>query len=165
MFRFAFILACVLSGFSLSTFSWADQINIDLTVPKLDAQPYHKPYVSIWLETPKRKGVETLSIWHYQEKEDWLKDLRQWWRKLGRKNRDFDSVASATRKPDTYALSFSPEVAAGEYRLCFEASREDGGREFLHQTITLGAQETQSFTLKGAHELGDIHITISGKNP
>ena len=160
MFRCSLMLACLLSGLCLSAFSWSDKIHIDLTIPKLDVQPYHKPYISIWLETPKRKGVETLSIWHFQEKEDWLKDLRQWWRKLGRINRDFDSVASATRKPDSYSLTFSPELPAGEYRLSFEASREDGGREFLYQTIQLGQNAQQQYQLNGEHEFGPIKISI-----
>ena len=142
----------------LSTFTQADQIDIKLNLPALEVEPYHRPYVAIWLETPKREGIQTLSVW--TEKDDWLKDMRQWWRKLGRKNRDFDAVSSATRHAGDYNLQFKTEQLTGEYRLCFEASREDGGREFLTKNISLGGT-TQSFTLQGQHEFGSISIQIT----
>lgn len=142
----------------LSPLIHADNIDIELTLPALDVDPYHRPYVAIWLESPKREGIQTLSVW--TEKDDWLKDMRQWWRKLGRKNRDFDAVSSATRHAGHYTLQFTTDQPAGEYRLCFEASREDGGREFLSQTITLGDQP-QHFNLTGQHEFGNISVGIS----
>src|SRR5690606_33055924 len=65
--------------FSLS--AKADELDIQIEIPAIDASPYHRPYVAIWLETTEREGVETIAVWH--EQEEWLRDMRQWWRKLG----------------------------------------------------------------------------------
>lgn len=35
----------------------AAELEIELTLPDLDVQPYHRPYVAVWLETPERKHV------------------------------------------------------------------------------------------------------------
>lgn len=143
----------------------AGTINIDLTVPELKVDPYHRPYVAIWLESPNRKGLQTIAIWY--EKDDWLKDLRQWWRKLGRGNTNaYDTVTGATRKPGSYAIrweskdNMSMPITAGEYWLCFEASREAGGRDFFRQKIQLGIGESQSYQIDGDIEFGQISISI-----
>jgi hypothetical protein len=62
----------------------ANEIKIVLELPKLDVDPYHKPYIAIWIETPDRKAINTIALW--VEKDTWFKDLRQWWRKIGRAN-------------------------------------------------------------------------------
>lgn len=145
-------------------------IDLTIEIPDLDSSPYFRPYVAIWLETPERKSVSTLALW-YQVKgksgegngDKWLKDLRQWWRKTGRSAGDeIDAVTSATRKPNSYQLKWNgldnkgETVPAGEYAINFEASREDGGREFLRQKIIIG--KNNSFALQGSSELGAIKI-------
>lgn len=139
-------------------------IEMELQLPELDVRPYHRPYVAVWLETLDRKGVHTILVWH--EQDDWLKDMRQWWRKLGRSGAPpYDGVSGATRKPGMYRLSWDGldasgnAVAAGRYFLNVEAAREDGGREFLRQEIELGAGG-QTFTLQGEHELGTVKIRV-----
>ncbi len=138
--------------------SMASNISIEFEQPVLDVNPYHKPYVAIWLETPKRKGIETLMLWH--EKDDWLKDLRQWWRKLGRNSTGFDGITSATHKPGTYHLDKKITELKGQFYICLEAAREDGGRDFIKQKITLGDNKPQTYELHGKYELGNIVITI-----
>ncbi|UTW49337.1 DUF2271 domain-containing protein [Bacterioplanoides sp. SCSIO 12839] len=140
------------------------QLQIQLTIPKLEVDPYHKPFIAIWLETPKRKGKQTLAVWY--DDEEWLKDLRQWWRKLGRRDslqgnaKEFDGASGATRRPGSYTLNYTTQaLTPGDYVLHIEASRESGGREHLKQAIYLG-KEQQTFTLSGQHELGDITITV-----
>lgn len=149
--------------FLLAAKTMADTITIDLAVPELKVDPYHRPYVAVWLESPKRKGLQTIAIWY--EQDDWLKDLRQWWRKLGRNNTDaYDAATGATRKPDNYVIKWNQEnsidIPAGEYWLCFEASREAGGRDFFRQKIQLGLGESQSYQMNGEVELGQINISI-----
>lgn len=139
-------------------------LDVTFELPALQVNPYHRPYVAIWLETPKRQGVTTLAVWY--EKDDWLKDLRQWWRKLGRSNRtDYDAVSGATRKPGRYTLTWhgldhqQQPIATGEYFLNIEAAREAGGRDFIRQKITW-SDTPQSFALTGKGELGNITINI-----
>ena len=149
--------------FLLTTKATADIVSIDLTIPELNVDPYHKPYVAVWLESLNRKGLETIAVWY--EKDDWLKDLRQWWRKIGRnKTSAYDAVTGATRKPGIYTIRWNsknnPTIAAGDYWLCFEASREAGGRDFFRQKIQLGQSEAQTFQIDGDIELGQISISI-----
>ncbi|GGP59404.1 DUF2271 domain-containing protein [Shewanella saliphila] len=143
----------------------ATEVVIDINVPEIDSSPYHRPYIAVWLETPKRKGVHTFAFW--KEQEEWFKDLRQWWRKIGRANTpNFDSVSGPTRKPGEYQLTWDgtlsngQKVSPGEYVLHFESVREQGSREYLRQPITIAENKTQTFTLQGKQELGLISISV-----
>ncbi len=145
----------------------AQQISVVVEVPKLEARPYHRPYVAIWIETSQRQGRETLAVWH--EQDEWLKDMRQWWRKLGRADRSkYDGVSGATRKPGTYTVQWSARdsqgspLEPGEYFINIEAAREQGGRDFIKQKVKLGSAESQEYTLAGDVELGAVKITIKG---
>ena len=144
---------------------YAQSLNVEIEIPAIKANPYHKPYIAVWVETQKRKGVHTLAFW--KEQPDWFKDLRQWWRKIGRsKSPDYDAVTGATRKPGKYLLNWDgtlvsgKALAAGNYVLHIESVREQGGREYLRQKFSFGKGQRQSFTLQGKTELGKINITI-----
>lgn len=148
----------------LPLLSMADQIQIQFDVPALQVDPYHRPFVAVWLETPQRKAVQTLAVWY--DKNDWLKDMRQWWRKLGRYDSEqYAAVTGATPKPGRHQVVWNsatsmPKVPAGEYYLLFEAAREAGGRDFVRQKIKLGHPALQHYELKGQFELGNITIDI-----
>lgn len=141
-------------------------IELELTQPRIETSPYHRPYVAVWLETPKRKPVTTIALWVGQkEGEDkWFKDLRQWWRKIGRKQTRevIDSYSGATRRPDTYTLIWDGKnsqghpVPTGEYLLNIEASREEGGRDYIRQKIALG--QAGNVTLPAKPEMGPIIV-------
>lgn len=161
---------------SSSAFSESNSVVIEFEQPKLSARPYFKPYVAIWLETPKRKYVATLALWYQLtpskqgegEGGKWLKDLRQWWRKSSIESRkNIDSVTGATRKPGNYKILWDGEndlgekVANGDYVICFEAAREEGGREFIRVPVSLGKSET--YQKQGKTELGKISITTTAK--
>ncbi len=144
----------------------ASQISVEVTIPVIDSQPYHKPYVAIWLETGKRKGVHTFAFWH--EQSDWFKDLRQWWRKIGQQKKPaYDQVTGATKKPGTYTVTIAKQAFAdlalppGEYFLNVEAVREEGGREFVRQKIVIGANESKTYQKSGKHELGNVVINVT----
>ena len=155
-----FLLALFPLGISFNVF--AETLELTVTVPDLAVEPYHRPYVSIWLETANREGVGTLVLW--ADADDWYKDLRQWWRKLGRASApQYDAVTAATRKPGQYMLSLdlaSYGLTEGTYWLMIEASREEGGREFLKQPIQLGQGLSQAFFLQGKKELGQVKIKV-----
>lgn len=159
-----FILQCSFNAWGQAELP----INLTLSVevPDIKATPYHRPYIAVWLESTDRKGIHTFAFW--REQEDWFKDLRQWWRKVGRKNTpNYDGVTGATRKPGVYTLKWQGQLvdgsslAAGDYVLHFESVREQGSREYLRQKITLPVKNSQHFKLQGQHELGQINITIN----
>jgi len=148
-----------------SQLAMAETVSIEITVPSIHEVPYHRPYMAVWVETSEREGIHTIAVWH--EKKKWLKDLRQWWRKLGRENSaQYDAVTKATPKPGHYTLQWDTktladvQLAKGAYYLCIEAAREDGGRDFIKQKILLGSAQPQTYTLQAKTEIGPINIKI-----
>ena len=164
MFKRTLITLVLLNMFFLSK-TYAQQVSISVNLPQLAVEPYHRPYVAVWLETTDRKGVHTFAFW--AEDDDWYKDLRQWWRKIGRSNSPkYDAVSGATRKPGKYQLQWQgklvggAQLSAGEYVLHFEASREEGSREYLQQKISFSQGKIQNYRLIGQAEFGEIIINI-----
>src|SRR5690606_39951422 len=81
-------------------------LDVKVTILRLNAAEYHRPYVAIWVEHPDQSIATTLAVLYSKETrgEDkgtkWLKDIRQWWRKGGRDlNMPVDGVSCGTR-PD-----------------------------------------------------------------
>ena len=98
--------------FALATPTLAAELNIKLQVPRLDVAEYHRPYIAVWLENPDQSTAAHLAVWYQTDsrKEDgtqWLKDLRQWWRRGGRElEMPVDGVTGATRPAGVHTLSF-----------------------------------------------------------
>lgn len=167
----AFVLSVFFSGQvfadkNVASANAKSSVVVTLTVPKLDVDPYHKPYIAVWVETPSREGIITLAVWH--EKDTWLKDIRQWWRKLGRAaEENLDGVSGATRKPGTYTVEWDGKdqqgnpLPAGEYLINVEASREEGGRSYARENIQLGQSSRQ--VVAADNELGEIIIEVNAQ--
>ncbi|MGO4999705.1 DUF2271 domain-containing protein [Oceanisphaera sp. W20_SRM_FM3] len=139
----------------------ASKVDIELTLPKGNQ---HRPYVAVWVANAEQVPLKTLAVW--QKESDWLKDLRLWWRKVGRYDQgELDGVTAATRRPGQYRLSWDgtdsqgKPVAAGDYQINIEAAREHGSRSLVQQSITLGGKD-QTFTIKPSAELGEVIITL-----
>ncbi|KPZ57351.1 hypothetical protein AN391_01938 [Pseudoalteromonas sp. P1-13-1a] len=165
IFSMSLLVSLFLAPVSYAKKAEPINLSIDFTLPKINTEPYHRPYVAIWLETPDREGIHTLVFWH--EQQEWFKDLRQWWRKIGRKaSANYDGVSGATRKPNSYQVSWQGQLSdtemlpQGEYTLNFEAVREEGSREYLKQKIRWDNNQPQHYQLQGQTELGAITITI-----
>lgn len=143
----------------------AAELEIQLTLPELDAQPYHRPYVAIWLETPERQHITTLALW--VEQAEWFKDLRQWWRKAGKSNTNIDGISSATRRPGTYTINWNGKdldgkaVAAGKYLLNLEVVREEGGRDYTR--VALDLTKDGKITIDGTKEFSQSFVTIKSQ--
>ncbi len=126
---------------------------------------YHPPYVAAWLENSDKKPVRTLLLWRNESK--WLKDIRRWWRNVGRKDPVLvDAITSATHAAGSFPLSFlaldddKKPLAHGNYTLYIEVVREKGGRALIKQAFTLNSQ-AQQFTLKATAETNAITFTIN----
>lgn len=162
----------LLSTLVVSTISYAanNDLVMEVELPRLNVAEYHKPYVAIWLEDSNRKATQ-IALWYDKDMKDnegkkWLKDIRQWWRRIGRKaQQPFDGITSATKGPGKHTVLIDLNakqlntLADGEYQLRIEASREVGGKEMISIPLSWPLQ-TNEFPLKasGHSELGNIQI-------
>jgi hypothetical protein len=139
-------------------------LNIELTL-KQQLGEYHPPYVASWIENSQGKPVRTLLLWREQAK--WLKDIRRWWRKVGKKDAELvDGITSATRITGKYPLSFLAEndekvlLKKGKYTLFIEVVRENGGRAIIRQPFSLNG-ERSTFTLTATNETDEIKFSVT----
>ena len=167
-------LCAAMSLLSMAS-TFAGELAVSVEVPILDVAEYHKPYVSIWIENEKGEST-TLAVWYQLEErgqksdkgEEWLKDMRQWWRRIGRDtDMPVDGVSGATRAPGKQTVSFTEGKAPlgklkdGNYVLMVEAVREVGGRELVKVPFTWPAKATAEQSAKGSKELGEVKLTVT----
>lgn len=163
----------VLMLIAFATPTIAAEINIKLEVPRLDVAEYHRPYIAVWVENQDQSTATHLAVWYQTDpkKEDgtqWLKDLRQWWRRGGRELKmPVDGVTGATRPAGVHTLSFQsadPQLAKlvpGKYNLVVEATREVGGRELLRLLFEWPGIQKQQASAKGKIELGAVTLNVT----
>ncbi len=156
----------------LSFSSQATELSVSVEIPALDVAEYHRPYLAVWVEDSSNKTVSNLAVWYdtklrNNEGEDWLKDMRQWWRKSGRSlTMPIDGVTGATHGPGKYDLNFTlgqaplAKLPEGDYTLRVEAAREVGGRELLNIPFSLPAKESITAKAQGSNELGEVVLSI-----
>lgn len=166
------LLPAALSGLLASPVLAAD-MNVKIEVPKLNVAEYHKPYVAVWVERPDQSVAANLSLWYDVKKNEnagtkWLKDLRSWWRYIGRElTVPIDGVTGATQAPGEHQLNYQSgkaplgSLSAGDYRLVVEASREGGGREVVRVPFSWPPKSSQSLSAKGADELGAVALNLA----
>lgn len=169
--RLARVAGAVAGALLLSPVLQAGSLDLSIEIPRLQVAEYHRPYVAVWLENERNEATQ-LAVWYDVGMKDnggleWLKDMRQWWRRGGRTlELPLDGVSGATRAPGIHTLSFSADdvpladLPAGEYRLRVEAAREVGGRELLEIPFTWPAQQGQTLEANGRNELGRIQLSI-----
>lgn len=144
---------------------------LKVEVPRLNVSEYHRPYVAMWIQDQKGNVVVDLAVWYQsrgpnkEEGTKWLPDLRQWWRRSGRKLGDrVDAISGPTPAPGKHALKPTAEQLAklspGKYTLFVEAAREVGGREMLELPFVWPVQEDAVHQARGKTELGEITLTV-----
>jgi hypothetical protein len=169
-------LVATLAGAMLLMGSAAAQsaeLNIKLEIPRLDVAEYHRPYIAVWVENQDQSAAAQLAVWYQtdRKKEDgtqWLKDLRQWWRRGGRElQMPVDGVTGATRPAGEHVLNFKStdkqlaQLAPGKYNVVVEATREVGGRELLRVPFEWPGTQKQQATAQGKTELGAITLNVT----
>jgi len=165
------LMSALLAGLVARTAHGAD-LGVNVEIPRLNVAEYHRPYVAIWLENADQGVVSDLAVWYdvamkNNEGTEWLKDMRQWWRRSGR-NQQFpvDGVSGATRPAGRHDLAFSgaakplADLAPGRYAVVVEAAREVGGRELVRVPFDWPPSQTASMSASGEHELGAIVVSL-----
>lgn len=153
----------------------ADDVSIEVSIPRLDVAEYHRPYVAIWIANPDHSVVSNIAVWYQQGEtgegkgETWLKDIRQWWRRTGRElAMPVDGISGPTKAPGTHEIVLPTDkgpfgdLKPGSYQLVVEAAREVGGRELVSVPFTWplkGAGQTAG----GERELGKVTLSLAGK--
>lgn len=167
-----FILVTLLALSGVGSAS-AAEVQLEVELPRLEVAEYHPPYVAVWLEDSQRKA-EHIAVWYDiamrdDEGKEWLKDMRQWWRRGGRSlDLPIDGITGATKGPGTHTINSQLNrvlgtFPAGEYVLNVEASREVGGREVLRLPLTLPLENgVLPLEAKGERELA--RITLKAQN-
>jgi hypothetical protein len=160
---------CALAGMP----AFATELTVSVQIPRLNVAEYHRPYVAIWIEQQDQSIARNLAVWYLTDnsREDgtqWLKDLRQWWRRGGRAlQMPIDGITGATRPVGAHRLSFKSDskqltgLADGKYNLVVEAVREVGGRELLRIPFEWPGSQAQTATAKGSTELGAVTLEVS----
>jgi len=165
------LLSALLAGLTARTAQAAD-LAVNIEIPRLDVAEYHRPYVAIWLENSDQSVVSDLAVWYDVAKKnnegaEWLKDMRQWWRRSGR-NQQFpvDGVSGATRPAGKHELAFADggkplaDLKPGRYAVAVEAAREVGGRELVRVPFAWPPERAEQLSASGEHELGAIALTL-----
>lgn len=138
---------------------------ITIEIPRIEAQPYRKPYVAVWLEDATGKQVRVLSVFHDQARigARWLPDLRTWWR-LGGRGMDLpaDGISRPTRAPgrQTVTVGGLQGLAPGRYAIVVEATREKGGRELVKVPLDWRGRRVAG-SARGTSELGAVAATLA----
>jgi hypothetical protein len=163
----------ILALLLLSSGAHAADMQVSVQIPRLDVAEYHRPYVAIWIEQPDQSVAAQLAVWYQTDpnKEDgrqWLKDLRQWWRRGGRELAvPIDGVTGATRPVGDHKLSLKAQGAAlaglapGQYAVVVEAVREVGGRELLRLPFEWPVKSKQHAETRGKSELGRVSVDLN----
>jgi len=153
----------------------ASDLVVSVELPVLEVAEYHEPYVALWIENEKGESVN-LAVWYQLEErgqksdkgEEWLKDMRQWWRRIGRDtDMPVDGVSGATRAPGKHTVTFTEgkaplgKLKSGNYVLMVEAAREVGGRELVKVPFTWPAKTAAEQNAKGSKELGEVKLTVT----
>jgi hypothetical protein len=151
----------------------AADLTVTLEVPSISTAAYHRPYVAVWIEQRDQTAVRTIALWYESgatargegDGEQYLKDLRTWWRKGGRAMAlPIDGITGPTRAPGRQTVTVSAArlatLPAGEYNIVVEAAREQGGREAVRVPFIWGGAPS-SGSAAGTSELGAVRVAVT----
>ena len=158
---------------SIAAPALAADLTVTLEVPTIATAAYHRPYVAVWIERPDQTAVRTIALWYEAgdtgrgegDGEDYLKDIRTWWRKGGRAMAlPIDGITGPTRAPGRQTVSVSgarlASLPAGTYNVVVEAAREQGGREVVRVPFTWGGAANTA-SAAGTSELGAVRVAVT----
>ncbi len=117
--------------------------------------------------------MRTIALWYEAgatargegDGEQYLKDIRTWWRKGGRAMAlPIDGITWPDPRPGRQTVSVSgarlASLPAGTYNVVIEAAREQGGREIVRVPFTWGGA-ANSASAAGTSELGAVRVAVT----
>lgn len=122
---------------------------VAFTYTRVGEGKIESPYVAVWLEDPQGDLVTTIALFFEQGRrgERWLDHLDRWFpgnaAYLASGGQDLvTTISSATQPPGEYAVTWDgthagTQVAAGDYFICIESTREDGPYSLIREPIAL----------------------------
>lgn len=147
------------------------ELVVGFTYTQLPGGKNVPPYLAVWIEDEQGELVETIELWYElsQKGPRWLPDLKRWFRK----EEDFaaagnpdetDLVSSATRLPGAYSLVWdgittTGPLAAGDYFICIEASRERGPYSLVREPMPIDGSPFV-LALPDNEELSDASVSL-----
>jgi hypothetical protein len=152
----------------------AADLTVTVEVPTIATAAYHRPYVAMWIErAADQVPMHTIALWYEAgetargdgDGEQYLKDIRTWWRKGGRATTlPIDGVTGPTRAPGRQTITAPAgrmsALPAGAYNVVVEAAREQGGREIVRVPFTWGGA-ANSASAAGTSELGAVRVAVT----
>lgn len=150
----------------------AGELSLTVAIPRLDVSEYHRPYLAAWIEGADGRAIANLAVWYDVKKRDnegvkWLKDMRQWWRRIGREtDLPLDGVSGATRPAGEHTLRFDTAVSPfadlkpGTYEIVVEAAREVGDREVVRLPLAWPQTGPAHAETRGKLELGTVSVSL-----
>lgn len=169
-----FLFASVLFT-ALTANANSKELALTINIPQLNVAEYHSPYLAVWVESEARKSTQ-IAIWYDvnmadNEGQEWLKDIRQWWRRGGRSlELPYDGLTSATKGPGSHQINIDlnadnlKALTPGNYKLRIEAAREVGGRELIELPLTLPLDTSiLPISKSGKSELGEVSLSLLNK--
>lgn len=139
-------------------------LTMDYTIPRLRERVYNRPYVAVWVGDAKGLPLQDLLLLGGQER--WANNNSIWWRRTGGRGfRASFNVTRPTRGPGDYQLLWDGKDGAGnslpegDYVLNVEASRQDGGHDYVSQPFTV-KQGTSQYENPGQGEVGPFRFTL-----
>ncbi|MGV1010167.1 MAG: DUF2271 domain-containing protein [Dermatophilaceae bacterium] len=108
------------------------------------------PHVAVWVESPAGELVRTVLV----KDMDGVNTMDSWYGALGRTETTSSSTKPAGANSVEWDLTDDSgrRVAAGEYHVCIEASREMGPYELVRQPVRFG-HKPATHHLRGSGEL------------
>ncbi|MGV3578997.1 DUF2271 domain-containing protein [Brevundimonas sp.] len=152
----------------------AADLNVTINVPSISTAAYHRPYVAVWIERAADDvPMHTIGLWYEAGDtargegtgEQYLKDLRSWWRKGGRATTlPIAGATGPTRAPGRHTITAPAArmnaLPAGQYEVVVEAAREQGGRELVRVPFTWGGAANNA-SASGTSELGAVSVSVT----
>ena len=168
------LMLAVAAG-SIAVPAVAADLTVTLDVPTIRTAAYHRPYVAVWIEQQDtaQTAVRTIALWYEAGDtargegtgEQYLKDIRTWWRKGGRAmTLPIAGVTGPTRAPGRQTVTVPgarmASLPRGTYNIVVEAAREQGGREIVRVPFTWGGAANTA-SAAGTSELGAVRVAVT----
>lgn len=158
-------IAAATAAVVLTDTALAASATVTIELPRIQASPYRKPYVAVWLEDATGKQVRMVSVFHDQARigARWLPELRTWWRAGGRAlNLPADGLSRPTQAPGRHTVTVNglEGLAPGRYSVVVEAVREKGGRDLVKVPFDWRPRARGTGSARGNSELGAVTVAV-----